>query len=248
MLNRIVDLLLPPVICLGCGEPRKIIMGAALCENCVQELEDMKLSENVCPNCLSPKTQNSSCDYCIEGGMLNLSAAYAPYHYHGIVQRLVVQLKFNSIEDAAKPLADAMYECVKGISFDAMVPVPLHARRLQDRGYNQAEVLAKLISQKNGIPVITALKRTKNTRRQSSISVVEKRSENVENAFSINADVKGKKILLVDDVRTTGSTARACAKELIENGASEVALLTSAIAPPRRVDKKWKLNFLDLFR
>ena len=78
--------------------------------------------------------------------------------------------------------------------------------------------------------------------------IIEHRKENVENAFSINADVKGKKILLVDDVRTTGSTARACAKVLIENGASEVALLTSAIAPPRGDDKKWKINFLDLFR
>jgi competence protein ComFC len=248
MLNRIIDLLLPPVLCLGCEEPRKIIMGAALCEKCVQELEDMILSENVCPNCLSPKGQSSPCDYCIEGGMLNLCTAYAPYHYHGIVQKLIVQLKFNSIEDAAKPLADAMYECIKGSNFDVIVPVPLHARRLQERGYNQAEVLAWLVSKKSNIPVVNALIRTKNTRRQSSMRIIEHRKENVENAFSINADVKGKKILLVDDVRTTGSTARACAKKLIENGASEVALLTGAVAPPRGDDKKWKLNFLDLLR
>ncbi|MDO5023110.1 MAG: ComF family protein [Eubacteriales bacterium] len=165
--------------------------------------------------------------------MNNIYQAFAPYHYHGIVQRLVVQLKFGFVDDAAIPLAKGMYQCIYGMTFDAMVPVPLHKERLLERGVNQAEKLAELISVNNNIPVLNALEKTKKTKRQSSLHKNDKREKNVQDVYRICHEAKGLNLLLVDDVRTTGSTARACAKELIENGAASVSLLTAAIAPPR---------------
>ncbi|MGI6214898.1 MAG: ComF family protein [Christensenellales bacterium] len=231
--DKIVDLLLPPVICLGCEEPRKIDFGAPLCKKCEEELETLKLSEYVCLNCLSPLSSNSTCKYCQEGGMQNIYQAFAPYHYHGVARKLIIQLKFGFVDDAAIPLADAMYQCIYGMPFDAMVPVPLHKDRLRERGINQSERLSELISAQNGIPILKALEKIKKTKRQSSLNKKEKRESNVKGAYAICEDVEGLNLLLIDDVRTTGSTARACAKELASHGAKSVSLLTAAVAPPK---------------
>ncbi len=235
ILDEIITLLLPPVICLGCEEPRNIDFGAPLCKKCEEELETLKLSEYVCPNCLSPLSSNSTCTYCRDGGMENIYQAFAPYHYHGVARQLIIQLKFGFVDDAAVPLANAMYQCIYGMSFDAMVPVPLHKDRLAERGINQAEKLAELISEQNNIPLLNALIKTKKNKRQSSLHKKTKRESNVKDAYKICKDVKGLNLLLIDDVRTTGSTARACAKELVSNGAESVSLLTAAVAPPREI-------------
>ncbi|MDD2428924.1 MAG: ComF family protein [Eubacteriales bacterium] len=230
----VARVLLPKAMCLSCGEPRRIDVDDELCDMCVAALEELKLSKNVCPHCLSPRLNQAPCAYCLKGGMRYLAVAYAPFHYHGVVQHLVARLKFGRIDDAARPLAAGMAECIAGIHFDALVPVPLHARRLAERGINQAEWLCRLLSQRNGLPVVNALKRTRSTRRQSSLHQPEKRLQNVEDAFEALLPVRDMHLLLVDDVRTTGATARACAHALMKAGAADVSLLTAAIAPPRK--------------
>lgn len=166
--------------------------------------------------------------------MIGLCAAYAPYHYHGVVQQLVVQLKFGLIKDAARPLADAMEDCIRYATFDALVPVPLSKERLRERGFNQAEVLCEMIAAGRGCNILNPLERVRNTHRQSSILSTKRRERNVDHAFKTIAPVEGLSLLLVDDVRTTGATARACAAALLSAGAKEVALLTAAVAPPRK--------------
>ncbi len=208
--------------------------GDSLCAACEASLQKQRLIRHVCPQCLSPRVGNTPCPYCLEGGMRGLQAAYAPYHYHGVVQQLVVELKFGLVEDAAQPLGNAMAECVRNGSFDALVPVPLSDQRLRERGFNQAAVLAGIVAEKNGWHVMNALKRIRNTHRQSSLLSAMRRERNVARAFKTVMPVQGLSLLLVDDVRTTGATARACADALLQAGAKEVSLLTAAVAPPKK--------------
>lgn len=228
--QALLDLFYPEVRCIGCDEPRQIDPGSPLCERCVQALQELRLRGGRCPHCLSPRRGKEPCQYCLKGGMQNLSAAYSAFHYHGPVQRLVTRLKFQSCLLAIGPLADGMLASLDGSGFDALVPIPLHKDRLRERGFNQAALLGQVVSDALSIPMLDALKRIRGGRPQSSLPH-HKRRKNVKDAFIAIGEVSGMKLLLVDDVRTTGSTARACATELIKGGASEVCLLTAAVAP-----------------
>lgn len=227
--ESLLRLFFPQVRCLACDEPRTINEGAALCDRCETELLSLRLRDGLCSRCLSPRRGGGPCGYCAQGGMDHLSAAYAPYRYHGISQRLVVQLKFGGIRLAAEPLAEGMLDCLDGRHFDCMVPVPLHKKRQRQRGFNQAALLCQRMGQLGGLQTLPALERSRNTRRQSSLAH-DKRQANVKDSFRAVLPVRDLSILLVDDVRTTGNTARACAKALLAAGAKDVCLLTAAVA------------------
>jgi ComF family protein len=111
---------------------------------------------------------------------------------------------------------------------DVIVPVPLHVTRLLRRGFNQADIIAKYMSKATGISVNdNILKRIRNTKSQQNKNT-EERKENVHNAFAVTSDITGLKILLVDDVITTGATISECSKVLKEHGASCVYCATIA--------------------
>jgi len=110
---------------------------------------------------------------------------------------------------------------------DIVVPVPLHWRRKRERGYNQSQRIATGVGEILGIPVEMSLKRTRNTPSQTGLDVRE-REENVRNAFRALRKFAGEKVLLVDDVLTTGATASECAKALREAGAEEVVVAVVA--------------------
>ncbi len=120
--------------------------------------------------------------------------------------------------------------------YDVIVPVPLHWRKQWHRGYNQAELLAREVSQRRRIPLLKALRRVKATVNQSGLTSAARRS-NIAGAFQPRAgiDLQGKRVLLIDDVFTTGATAGACARALKKAGAGNVALLTLA-----RADRRWR--------
>lgn len=227
--ERIKTFLFPRVLCLSCDEPRQIDPGKPLCDSCLTELEALRLTYHICPHCLSPIRHGDPCRYCADGGMRHISAAYAPFSYHGVSQKLISRLKFQSIARAAQPLADAMLDCLAGASFDLMVPVPLHPGDLRRRGFNQSELICSLMEKSGAPPYENALIKIKKTKKQSSLSHQE-RENNVMDAYLCVLPLWGKNVLLVDDVRTTGHTARACALELLRGGASRVSLLTAAIA------------------
>jgi ComF family protein len=116
--------------------------------------------------------------------------------------------------------------------FDAIVPVPLHWRKRWQRGFNQSELLARGISRKWGLPVVRGLRRLRYTVTQTGLSSSARR-KNVAAVFAPRKSLNGQRILLIDDVLTTGSTAAACAAALYRAGAVRVVLLTAARADRR---------------
>ena len=137
----------------------------------------------------------------------------------------------------ARPLAGYLERAISiDDRFDAVVPVPLHWRKKMHRGFNQAELLAGHVAKHRGVPLLHALRRRRPTAVQASLAVAGRR-RNVTGAFLFRpkADLAGKRILLIDDVMTTGATASACAVALKRGGAKSVSLLTLA-----RVDRRWR--------
>jgi len=122
-------------------------------------------------------------------------------------------------------------ERLRGRRFDVVVPVPLHATRLRERGFNQANLLAELLSAQTSIPSKPLLDRIRYTTTQTALDRSE-RMENLHNAFRLrkNADVRGLRVLLIDDVLTTGSTLSECARVLKRAGALSVHAATAARA------------------
>lgn len=154
-----------------------------------------------------------------------------------MLRELIHLLKYGKVKTLADPLGDLLSAALpREERFDALTPVPLHWRRQWQRGFNQSEVLARALSRRTGIPTIAALRRVRPTPAQAGLSNAGRR-RNVAAAFasrpSAGAALAGKKILLIDDVMTTGSTAAECARALKRAGAARVALLTVA-----RVDRR----------
>jgi ComF family protein len=135
----------------------------------------------------------------------------------------------------AGTLASLMNQAIPATeNFDAVVPVPLYWRRQWRRGFNQAELLAREVAKRRGISVLNALRRKRGTEIQAGLANAGRR-RNVAGAFAVDSKARldGKRILLIDDVMTTGATASACASALKRGGAKSISLLTVA-----RVDRR----------
>lgn len=159
----------------------------------------------------------------------------AVWSYDDPLQTLIHTMKYRGVWKLTRHFSQAMAELIGGhppfSCSDWLVPVPLHRVRLRERGFNQSLKLAKGISRITQQPVVEALRRRKNTRMQAALSAEERR-RNVRDAFRVRSKVRvtGRRILLVDDVLTTGATAEACARVLLEAGAFEVRLAVVARA------------------
>ncbi len=161
--------------------------------------------------------------------------------YKGIVKRLLYQFKYPPyLSDLKTVLGALLYEgLIQQAAFIkftenknlVLVPVPLHASRLRKRGYNQAELLANVLSQKLEVPVKNLLMRTKDSKPQYKLTK-EERGKNISDAFAINRKFinfpKGRNAILVDDIATSGITMRECAKVLKRNGIQKVLGITLA--------------------
>lgn len=157
-----------------------------------------------------------------------LAYVYAAYPYEGQAKRLIVRLKFGYVRAAAVPLARAMAMLPCGEE-DVIVPVPTTRSRLRERGFNQAEVLSRHLGQTWGMRVLPALVRRDGHAAQSTLGARQRR-ENLRGCMCAVEDVLGRRVLLVDDVYTTGSTAMEAARALLEGGAASVGVLTAARA------------------
>jgi ComF family protein len=201
-------------------------------------------AEFFCASCRTP-FQNSfpldaegRCALC-RSGLRGFDAAYSFGAYEGVLRELIHLYKYGKVRTLARPLSGLLAQALpRDEAFDAAVPVPLYWRRRLQRGFNQAELLARGLSRRTGIPVVTSLGRVRPTPTQAGLSTSARR-QNVARAFRAR-DVQGKRILLIDDVMTTGATAASCALALKQAGARRVALLTVA-----RVDRRmagWRLT------
>jgi ComF family protein len=164
------------------------------------------------------------------------SRARAAAHYAGITRRLIVRFKFEDKHEPLPLFVKLMREAGRELLADAdvLIPVPLHRLRLLQRRFNQSALLAKGLSRATGIPyAVMALRRTRRTAAQVGLTQ-EARQENVARAFAVSRAgckaVRGRKVVLADDVMTTGATANACAAALLDAGARRVDVLTIALA------------------
>lgn len=226
--HLLADLLYPRAAnCLICGDPRRASEEDCLCAECRRALADRRIPAGACGRCLSPVKAGAPCAYCSSPFMKPIQRVYAPYRYAGEARALICAFKFDACGEALPLLADAMADALPDRDFDCLTPVPLHRRRLRQRGFNQALLLCEALSARTGLPVADCLERTRYRRPQSRTGR-EGRQRNVSGAFRVRGECAGKRILLVDDVRTTGSTAQACAQALLDAGAGSVSLCVSA--------------------
>jgi len=223
----LLELLFPKdCVCLACGRLLVDDTVRQLCSDCAEALRPLK--GPACSACGAPTEAGALCGACARLPDIARIPGVAPYAYAGTVQALVHALKFQHVRLAAVPLALGMLEVLPR-GFDALVPVPLHRARARERGFNQARLLCEALAERGGPPVLDALVRTRATKPQSKLPEAE-RWKNLVGAFQLAQPVGGKRLILVDDVRTTGATAAACAGALYAGGAREVRLCTAAIA------------------
>jgi ComF family protein len=148
-------------------------------------------------------------------------------------RELIHRLKYYGDEPAGKFLGGELGKLVSGFAstpaWDAIVPVPLHWTRKWSRGFNQSLILARALSKTTGLPMLPALRRVKRTKDQTRLSRQE-RLDNVRGAFRVMIDVEGKKLLLLDDVTTTGATLEECRRVLGDASASQISAAVVATA------------------
>jgi len=166
-------------------------------------------------------------------GLQGFDRAYCYGEYEGELRELIHLFKYKSMKPVGDTLARHLPAALPtDAQFDLVTPVPLDWRKRWSRGFNQAEVLAAHVARRRGWKLRNALRRTYSKSHQATLSNHERRL-NVEQAFRAAGPLAGKRVLLVDDVMTTGATARACALALKRAGAQSVTLLTLA-----RVDRR----------
>lgn len=226
-----LDLLLP-LRCLGCGKE-----GSLLCAPCCEILPRVKLP--LCKRCGTMTNEGILCRSCINYP-LTIDGIRSAFLFQGTVRQAILQLKYKHLKAVATPLAQLLSEFLYShpMTGEVIVPVPLHPKRLRQRGYNQASLLAEELGRLIGLPLVEdALIRVRDAVPQARTRSALERRENIRDAFACPQRLEGKQILLLDDVCTTGATLDACAIALKSAGASSVWGLTVAremfSLPPR---------------
>jgi ComF family protein len=232
--NALLSAVLAP-ICAVCGAILDEPLSGCVCTNCWRSIRP--ITPPLCEHCGDPLPRpGAGCPNC-SNGVPAVTRARAIGEYEGPLREIIHALKYSGRHSLARPIAGQMRQRGRELldEADCVVPVPLHWRRGYQRGFNQARQIARYL----GPPVIDALVRHRSTRPQVELAS-DRRRANVEGAFRLRRGLRGRcrvdglRIVLVDDVSTTGSTLEACARVLKEGGASEVCALTAARVVTRR--------------
>ena len=205
----LIDSLFPNFTCLACGDEINVSGSRHVCDSCFSQFKAAKPRKVPLPPA---------------------GVAYSAFFYSGPVPKLVLGLKYSNDGVVAQAFAPHMAAILEE-SYDLIIPVPLSKRRGRQRGYNQAALLAGELSRLMAVPAYEGMERTKDTAQQYVLDPAQ-RAANVAGAFAVKAGfcVEGKRVLLVDDILTTGATAIECAKILTETGAAAVEIITFARA------------------
>lgn len=227
--NSVADLFIPP-LCLNC-QSRMEDVSNVICDNCLALI--VPVGDSLCPKCGTPMDEEH-CPAC-EDTDFRFSFARAPWMFTGPVQMMVHKLKYELYMSPVHFLARGMHTAFLSepqySNAEVITCVPLHRTRRRERTFNQSELLGRALSLLTGIAYEEMLLRRYFTHSQTKLTRSERR-QNLNGAFSIrsNVSVKGRKVLLVDDVFTTGSTVNEASGALIDAGAAEVMVLTAARA------------------
>lgn len=235
-LQKIINIILPPR-CLLCGNILSEHNG--LCAECFQKMQFV--SEPQCARCGRPflsETENFAaihqlCGCCLQERRPLFKLRRFVFVYDDFSKNLILGFKFMDKTHFAETLANMLRRAGADIwaqKPDLLLPVPIHRRRLLERRYNQSALLVKYLAKQTGTAAdYTALQRVRHTIPQVQLSGSARRN-NLKHAFAVKnvAAVKGRKVVLVDDVETTGSTLNECAKALKKAGAKEIYALTLA--------------------
>ncbi len=226
-MNKIFEGLLElvyPTYCAGCGQP-----GQTVCSQCLNSLP--LIDSKFCLKCGKP------CNYLVEecrecrDKKFSFSQTRSLGLYKGKLRDLIHKYKYGNSRALAEVFAGLFVERVdrKFFDVDLMTCVPLSGSKREERGFNQAQLLAEKIAQKVDIPFLDLVQQVKETQDQSRLQAVE-RSKNVKGAFSVRHDSfpKESRIILVDDVFTTGSTVNECSRVLKKAGADSIRVVTIA--------------------
>jgi ComF family protein len=234
IVTGLTDIIFPPR-CLICGTLLKENESSFFCSGCRSRINFVKSPQ--CTRCGLPfqntEDEDHLCGECILSKPF-FSTARALGKYEGALMEAIHLFKYKGKITIGKTLgklmAQAEYNSLNIRDYSLIIPIPLHRKKLAERGFNQSLILAREIAAEFSMPLdFTTLKRNVYTKSQTTLTRNERKS-NVKGAFEINNPgvIKGKRILLIDDVFTTGSTARECSRMLIRHRADEVAVLTLA--------------------
>ena len=218
-----LDLLFPRS-CLGCGKE-----GDFLCPSCLSALP--RITPPFCPGCGCPEPAGNLCSSCArEPSALN--GIRSPFRFEGLIRQAIHQMKYRNLRALAEPLARLLGDFLleNPLPGNVLVPVPLHEKRWRERGYNQSQLLAQEMGKLTGLVVVSdSLVRPGLATPQASTASVRERMLNVADVFACRDErLKGRRVLLIDDVATSGATLGAAAAVLKKVGAESVWGLTLA--------------------
>ncbi|MDB5179185.1 MAG: phosphoribosyltransferase [Patescibacteria group bacterium] len=210
-IRRIIELM-TPTRCLGCDRD-----GEVLCGDCTKEMAFSR--RNTCFRCNLASPAGGTCGSC--RAFTPLAGVAVGAHYAGSAKELVLALKFQRLRAAARAAALLVAQGLpEGLAADVVTAVPISASRYRERGYNQAELVARQLAHRLGLPYSALLGRT-NSVHQLGLDR-QTRLEQIKGAFYPVRRLEGRRVLVVDDVLTTGATLSECAQTLAAAGAESV--------------------------
>jgi ComF family protein len=236
ILDGLLNLIYPDQ-CIVCAAPTARRQDCGICDGCWGKAMELKIRPPRCSSCGLPfqsfqDAPEYLCGKCTLQ-MPSFSGARAFGYYTAELSSLIQAFKFhgrrNLVGLLAPLLVGTYFENWSRDDFDLVVPVPLHSKRRRERGYNQSELLARSLALQIALPCFPCLVRTRPTVPQVGLSDA-RREENVRKAFHCrdSSRISGKRILLIDDVMTTGATVSSAAQALLDEGALRVSVLTVA--------------------
>lgn len=232
MKEKIVELFFPPR-CAICGEVLTLRQRRGfLCETCEEHIPF--IPKDICPHCGGETDRAGFCDFCLKHFSFTSACAVFPYE---TVRHAIHLFKYDGGKQLGEGLGALMADYLLQyheellVKTDIILSVPLHPKKEKRRGFNQTHILCETIAEKTGLIFQKeGLRRKKNTAAQSTLHTPEERRQNLKDAFEASADLAGKRILLVDDIFTTGSTCNECTKTLCRVGAKEVHIFSLSAA------------------
>lgn len=233
--NKILDLIYPSnIYCICCGSAIDKTRDYALCDKCIENF--YWINNKICQKCgkiLEEDYWRDLCEDCISNPH-DFDKGFTCTRY-GLYERvLMMDYKYSDKSYIGNKLGDILYDriVIEELDFDVIISIPIHKKRMEKRGYNQAEIMARALSRRLGNKEFGEyLVRTVDTAPMRNLGIEERR-ENVKNSFKLTSSgidkIKGKNILLIDDIYTTGSTLDSASRLLKDSGANKVYILTFA--------------------